>query len=400
MKTIKEKTKRLIAQSLEDVVDCGSLFQRIELRTSANPDHGDFYTNICMQVSTKHGVDAVDLARRVKDYFEEHSNIFDEIGVSPEGHVNFHLNNKYFRGVFREIETGRFEAFERRGETKRFVVAVEKLSDIVCLCDLRAFLNMYTLSGLYDLAGYDVEKYILVKDDSCDLAISYFLTNFDRDIGPRCEGLMETEITKDAGVLEDAIVFISKKSEKSYPELKGKALVTEKVDLYDGDALVDCLDVGDVMEKADLERIRYSLVRTPYAKKAKLQYNENNSRNLQYVYSRTRSLLDIFKEDGSGVAYLADFDETLLVDEREKDIVREMSEYSNVVEKTVREMDPSIYIAYAERLSKLFNDINDNTLYRQLEKDKLKTILKLYRSLAMVFSSVLDQLEVNKSERM
>ena len=400
MKTIQEKTKRLIAQSLEDVEDCGSLLKRIEIRTSANPEHGDFNTNICMQVASGMQMDAVDLAVRVKTYMQKQTDIFDDIKISPEGHVNFHLNNKYFGGVFREIETGRFEVFEKRNEKKKFVAVVEKLSDVVCLCDLRAFLNMYTLAGLYDLAGYDVEKYILVKDDNCDLAISYFLTNFDRDFGPRCEGLMETDITKDLGVLEDAVIFMSRKTEKSYPELFGRAIITERVDLYDGDNLMDCLDVGDVMERADLERIRYSLVRTPYHMKAKLQYNENNSRDLQYVYTRTRSLLDIFKEDGSGVSYLADFDEEFTVSDNEKEIAKEMSEYRHVVEKAVMEKDPSIYIAYAERLSKLFYDINDNTLYRQLEKEKLKTILKLYRSLAMVFSSVLDQLEVNKPERM
>ena len=353
-----------------------------------------------MQVASGMQMDAVDLAVRVKTYMQKQTDIFDDIKISPEGHVNFHLNNKYFGGVFREIETGRFEVFEKRNEKKKFVAVVEKLSDVVCLCDLRAFLNMYTLAGLYDLAGYDVEKYILVKDDNCDLAISYFLTNFDRDFGPRCEGLMETDITKDLGVLEDAVIFMSRKTEKSYPELFGRAIITERVDLYDGDNLMDCLDVGDVMERADLERIRYSLVRTPYHMKAKLQYNENNSRDLQYVYTRTRSLLDIFKEDGSGVSYLADFDEEFTVSDNEKEIAKEMSEYRHVGEKAVTEKDPSIYIAYAERLSKLFYDINDNTLYRQLEKEKLKTILKLYRSLAMVFSSVLDQLEVNKPERM
>jgi len=77
-----------------------------------------------------------------------------------------------------------------------------------------------------------------------------------------------------------------------------------------------------------------------------------------------------------------------------------MSEYRHTVEKTVAEMNPAIYIEYAERLSKLFHDINDNMLYRQLEKEKLNTILKLYRSLATVVSSILDQLEVNKPERM
>jgi len=400
MRTIKEKTKRLIAQSLEDVADCGSLLEKIEIRTSPNPDHGDFHTNICMQIASKYGIEAAELARQVKSYMDGNTNIFDDIKISPEGHVNFHLNNKYFRGVFRDIETGRFETFERKGEKKRLVVAVDKLSDIVCLCDLRAFLNMYTLAGLYDLAGYDVEKYILAKDDNCELGISYFLTNFDRDTGPECERIMETEITKDAAIIEDAIVFVSQKSLKSYPELAGKALVTEKVDLYDGENLVDCFDVGDVMENADLERIRYSLVRMPYNKKVKLQYKENNSQKIQYVYSRTRSLMDIFKEEGSGVSFLADFDENLLADAKEKDIVSEMSDYRQMVEKAVFEMNPAIYIEYAERLSKLFHDINDNMLYRQLEKEKLKTILKLYRSLATVISSILDQLEVNKPERM
>jgi len=400
MKTIKEKTKRLIAQSLEDVVDCGSLLDKIEIRTSPNPDHGDFHTNICMQIASKHGAEPLVLARQVKTYMDRNTNIFDEIKISPEGHVNFHLNNKYFRGVFRDIETGRFETFERKGQKKRLVVAVDKLADIVCLCDLRAFLNMYTLAGLCDLAGYDVEKYILVKDDNCELGISYFLTNFDRDTGPACQRIMETEITKDPKVLEDAIVFVSQKSIKSYPELEGKALVTEKVDLYDGEKLVDCLDVGDVMEKADLERIKYSLVRMPYHKKVKLQYNENNSRKIQYVYSRTRSLLDIFKEEGSGVSYLTDFDENLLAGEEEKVMASQMSDYGQIVEKAVSDMNPAHYIEYAERLSKLFHDINDNTLYRQLEKEKLKTILKLYRSLATVISSILDQLEVNKPERM
>ena len=400
MKTIKEKTKRLIAQSLEDFAECGSLLEKIEIRTSPNPDHGDFHTNICMQIASKHGVEAADLARQVKTYMDVNTNIFDDIKISPEGHVNFHLNNKYFRGVFRDIETGRFEAFERRGEKKRFVVAVYKLSDIICLCDLRAFLNMYTLAGLCDLAGYDVEKYILVKDDNCELGISYFLTNFDRDTGPACERIMETEITKDAAIIEDAIVFVSQKSAKSYPELDGKALVTEKVDLYDGENLVDCFDVGDVMEKADLERIRYSLVRMPHNKKVKLQYNENNSQKIQYVYSRTRSLLDVFKEEGSGVSFLADFDESLLADAKEKDMVSEMSDYRQTVEKAVAEMNPAVYIEYAERLSKLFHDIDGNMLYRRLEKEKIKTILKLYRSLATVISSILDQLEVSKFERM
>jgi len=400
MKTIKEKTKRLIAQSLEDVIDCGSLFQSIEIMTSANAKHGDFHTNICMQVASAKQMDPLDLAGRVKQYIEDHTDIFDVIKISPKGHVNFHLNNKYFRGIFREIETGRFEIFTRKNKSKTFVAVVEKLSDLVCLCDLRAFLNMYTLAGLYDLAGYDVEKYILVNDDTCDLAISYFLTNFDRDFGPRCEGLKETEITTDKNVLKDAIMFMSRKTEKSFPELSRKSIVTERVDLYDGENRIDCLDVGDVMERADLERIRYSLLRMPYNIDTKLQYKENNSRKLQYVYSRTRSLLDIFKEEGSGVAYLTDFDENLLVDEREKDIAKEMSEYRHIVEKAVEEKDPSIYIAYAERLSQLFNGINDNILYRQLDKEKLTTILKLYRSLAMVFSSVLDQLELNKPERM
>ncbi|PLX33831.1 MAG: hypothetical protein C0604_02830, partial [Clostridiales bacterium] len=135
MKTIKEKTKRLIAQSLEDFAECGSLLEKIEIRTSPNPDHGDFHTNICMQIASKHGVEAADLARQVKTYMDVNTNIFDDIKISPEGHVNFHLNNKYFMGVFRDIETGRFEAFERRGEKKRLAVAVDKLSDIICLCD-------------------------------------------------------------------------------------------------------------------------------------------------------------------------------------------------------------------------------------------------------------------------
>lgn len=400
MKTISEKTKRLIAQSLEDVVDCGSLLSRIEIRTSANPDHGDFHTNICMQVASKHGLDPVELANRVKRHVESSTDLFDDIRVSGEGHVNFHLNGKYFMGIFRDIETGRFETFEKRLEKKRFVVAMEKLSDIVCLCDLRAFVNMYFLAGLHDMAGYEVEKYILVKDDGCNMATSYFLTNFDRDMGPRCESLRETEITMDESVLEDAVVFMSRKSLKIYPELESRAILTEKVHLFDGDRPVDCFDVGDVLENSDLERVKYSLVRTPYSQEAKLQYNENSIRNLQYVYSRTLSLLDVFKEEAAGTALLADFDESLLESENEKNLIKEMSAYREVVEQAVRKLDPSSYIAYAERLSGLFHTINANSLYRQMDKEKLRTRLKLYRSLAMVFSSILDQLEVAKPERM
>lgn len=400
MKTIREKTICLIAQSLEGVVECGSLLRRIELRTPKHPEHGDFSTNICLQVASRQNLDALDLARRIKAHVESHTDLFEKIEIAGEGHVNFHLNNKYFKGIFKEIETGRFEAFEARRESKRFVVAMEKLSDIVCLCDLRAFVNMYTLAGLYSLAGYEVEKYILVKDEGCDLAVSYFLSNFDRDLGPRCEGLGETDITTDSSVLEGAVVFLSRHSELSYPELAEKALMTEKVHLYDGETPVECFDVGDVMENADLERIKYSLLRIPYGKEIKLQYQENNVHSLQYVYSRTRSILHVFREESVSAALHGDFDETLLAGELEKTLVKELADYRHAVEQAVQGLDPARYVAYAERLSALFHDINDNILYRQLDQERLGVLLKLYRSLAMVFSSILDQLEVAKPERM
>jgi len=162
----------------------------------------------------------------------------------------------------------------------------------------------------------------------------------------------------------------------------------------------------DLSEKEKQERskkiavsaVRYSMIKVSPEKvmmfdwKEVLRFDGNTGPYLQYTYARANSILK--------KSEIGDFDAKELVDEREINIIRLLSKYLSVVDKSFSELKLNILASYLYDLSDAFNEFYQALPVIKSEKSLKNARLKLVESIKYVLESGFNVLGIPVLEKM
>src|SRR5450756_690653 len=104
----REKIIALIEDALASVVERGLLppveIGRIELDRPKRKEHGDWATNIALDLASKLGKDPREIAEAIAGSLEAHPDVISRVEVAGRGFINFHLSASFIREVLLEIQ--------------------------------------------------------------------------------------------------------------------------------------------------------------------------------------------------------------------------------------------------------------------------------------------------------
>jgi arginyl-tRNA synthetase len=114
---------------------------------------------------------------------------------------------------------------------------------------------------------------------------------------------------------------------------------------------------------------------------------------LQYTYARSGAILEKAKK-------VKDFDETLLKDEREIELVKVLSRFSAALHDAATKLSPHILANYAFDLANKFNSFYEGVPVLSAEENERDVRLKLVESTHAILGICLDLLSIPKIEKM
>jgi arginyl-tRNA synthetase len=133
---------------------------------------------------------------------------------------------------------------------------------------------------------------------------------------------------------------------------------------------------------------------------AKKTSNENPVYYVQYANARIESIFRLAKEDGIDLATLCEADIDLLVLREETELIKEILNYYNVVDTSVRTLEPHRITFYLIGLVGKFHSYYNKVRILKNETDLTRARLVLLKKLQEVIVSGLGILGVSAPERM
>jgi arginyl-tRNA synthetase len=129
-----------------------------------------------------------------------------------------------------------------------------------------------------------------------------------------------------------------------------------------------------------------------------IDFNGNTGPFIQYTYARIRSLLRKATEQGLDAR---EADESVVLNEKETQLVQLLSTFPSVVEQAGCEYSPSLIANYAYEVAKTFNGFYHDFSILKEENLKVKNMrLVLARSTAKIIRTSLSLLGMEVPERM
>ncbi|SHJ58023.1 Arginyl tRNA synthetase N terminal domain-containing protein [Paramaledivibacter caminithermalis DSM 15212] len=330
------------------------------------------------------------LANKIKDRIINKYDFIKDINVMGAGFINFYLKEEAFiKEHLKSIENGDFKKLKPKNKNVKVAIVLNKLRDILNLQSFRGFINMYYLAKIYDFAGYKTRKLVLVKDNDINLNIKYFLSNFKN-----------IEIILDKEELRDSIIFCSTLDQGKLKGLDNKRFTIEEVNILKNGHKINKTTFSELLDIIGIDRIKYTLSSKAINKKITIELTNDDLRYIQYPYSRITSVINIFKDEGIDIDSIEDFNEKLLTDVLEKEMINKIMEFKDIITETIDKDQPYRFIKYSKELCDIFYKINASTLFRQLSNEKLIALLKLLNSVKIVLEEILNTLELPVYEKM
>jgi len=182
----REKIIALIEDALSNAVERGLLppveVGRIELDRPKRREHGDWATNIALDLASRLGRDPKEIAEAIAGSLEGHPDVISSVEVAGRGFINFHLSASFIREVLRDIQrTGpEFGSSDAGGGEKVQVefVSANPVGPLHVGHGRWAALGD-TLAGVMSHAGYLVEREFYINDYGTQI------NNFGRSISAR-----------------------------------------------------------------------------------------------------------------------------------------------------------------------------------------------------------------------
>ncbi|MCJ7652583.1 MAG: arginine--tRNA ligase [Actinobacteria bacterium] len=182
----REKIIALIEEAIGNAVERGLLppmeVGRIELDRPKRKEHGDWATNIALDLSSKMGKDTGETAEAITDSLQAHPEVISRVEVAGRGFINFHLSPSFIREVLLEIRK-REAAFGSSDTGRGEKVQVEFVSANP-VGPLHVGHGRWgalgdTLAKVMSHAGYRVEREFYINDYGTQI------NNFGRSISAR-----------------------------------------------------------------------------------------------------------------------------------------------------------------------------------------------------------------------
>jgi len=182
----REKIIALIEEALGNAVERGLLppmeVGRIELDRPKRKEHGDWATNIALDLASKMGRDPGEIAEAITDSLQAHPEVISRVEVAGRGFINFHLSPSFIREVLLEIRK-REAAFGSSDAGRGEKVQVEFVSANP-VGPLHVGHGRWgalgdTLAKVMSHAGYRVEREFYINDYGTQI------NNFGRSISAR-----------------------------------------------------------------------------------------------------------------------------------------------------------------------------------------------------------------------
>jgi len=151
-------------------------------------------------------------------------------------------------------------------------------------------------------------------------------------------------------------------------------------------------------KKVAVGAVRYNIIKITPEKNVMFDWNEvlrfdgNTGAYLQYTYARANSILKKAK--------LEKFDAKYLKDEKEKEILKLLSKYPQILEKVLDELKPHHIANYLYELADAFNRFYQSLPVLKSEKELRNARLKLVESVKTVMKSGLYLLGIPALEKM
>ena len=182
----REKIIALIEEALGNAVERGLLppmeVGRIELDRPKRKEHGDWATNIALDLASKMGRDPGEIAEAITDSLQAHPEVISRVEVAGRGFINFYLSPSLIREVLLEIRK-REAAFGSSDAGRGEKVQVEFVSANP-VGPLHVGHGRWgalgdTLAKVMSHAGYRVEREFYINDYGTQI------NNFGRSISAR-----------------------------------------------------------------------------------------------------------------------------------------------------------------------------------------------------------------------
>ena len=133
-----------------------------------------------------------------------------------------------------------------------------------------------------------------------------------------------------------------------------------------------------------------------------LSFDGNSAPYLQYTYARIKSLRkkynNLYKLDRVNILDKPDF--SLLKEDIEKDIMRQLIKFPEAVESAARENSPHLIALYIYELASLYNNFYNSVPILKAEKNIAKARIYLSKSVAIIIRNGLNLLGIDTLKKM
>jgi len=182
----REKIIALIEEALGNAVEGGLLppveVGRIELDRPKRKEHGDWATNIALDLASRLDKDPKEIAEAIAGSLEAHPDVISRVEVAGRGFINFYLSASFIREVLLDIQRKgqEFGTSDAGGDEKVQVefVSANPVGPLHVGHGRWAALGD-TLAGVMSHAGYRVEREFYINDYGTQVK------NFGRSISAR-----------------------------------------------------------------------------------------------------------------------------------------------------------------------------------------------------------------------
>jgi arginyl-tRNA synthetase len=188
--TIRDSVRDIVLEVLEkcrqDNLLVTAEFPPVIIEVPANPEHGDFATNIAMQLARSERKAPRAVAEMLVSKFAEASDAFDQVDIAGPGFINFRLKKSRWQSLLKEIASagsgyGKSNAGEGRKVQVEFVSA--NPTGPLHVGHGRGAAIGDTLCRLLEAAGWDIAREFYYNDAGQQIA------NLALSVHCRCQGI-------------------------------------------------------------------------------------------------------------------------------------------------------------------------------------------------------------------
>jgi arginyl-tRNA synthetase len=329
----------------------------------------------------------------------------------------------YFQGIYRDFGA-KFDRlyFESEVEGPGIKLAkqllekkVAMLSDGAIVMDLEKYsLGIYVLLTQDETPLYSIKDFILADMQNREFRPSKIIHVVGSEQELHFRQLFKSlELTNPKAAklehhLSYGLVNLESGKMKSregkvilYEELLDKLLDLAKKITHEKNPRLGKKDLEDISRKVALGALKYDMIKVSPEKvivfdwDRALSFEGNNAPYLQYTHARCCSIMS-----KSGAKAVPKFDSGLLREDKEIALIRKVSEFPEIVEKSGREMRPHYIATYTYELCDALNEFYQFVPVLKAEKDVRNVRLALVKAVQITLNNALNLLGIDAPERM